>query len=47
MNLSRRSHRKGLKFALQCTQMALAMEIYVKASKTDSGPFLDAFFSVE
>ena len=37
------AHRQGLKFALQRTQRALARENYLRPSKTDSGPFLDAF----
>ena len=44
MTPSRRSHRKGLKFALQRTQWVLAREIYLKTTKIDSGPFLDALF---
>ena len=42
MTPTRRSYRKGLKFALQRTQGALARENYLRPSKTDSGPFLDA-----
>ena len=34
--------RQGPKFALQRTQRILARKIYRKASKIDSGPFLDA-----
>lgn len=42
VTLSRKGHRKGRKFVLQRTQMALARENYLRPLKTDSGPFLDA-----
>ena len=42
MQTGRRKYRqKGPRFALQRTQRAMAVEIYLRPSKTDSGSFLD------
>ena len=44
MQTGRRKYRqKGPRFALQRTQRAMAVEIYLRPPKTDSGSFLDAF----